>query len=154
MSTFIIITAVILWVGLKAYKSVRKNFADPEEPSVAPHQTDYPRPAYESLFGDEKSDGMEGNPYDYEVDDVRPTFADEEKTAGYYTYESTTTEESMAPVYSETPAEPSRQTKAPQMEETVDSESCEACGQPFDLRQAVIYFSILHNQYNKEMSLS
>ena len=59
MNTFLIIIALVLWVGLKSYKSVRQQMADPE------NSAEVKEPASASV-----------------------TFAEEECSAGYYSYET------------------------------------------------------------------
>lgn len=154
MSTFLIITVAILWVGLKAYKGVRKTFADPEGTTVEPQQTDSPRPAFETLFDDDEADGMQQSPYGYEAYDEAGTFEEEEKAAGYYTYESTSAEEPYEAANPAKSEEPRRQAQAPRMAAMVADEPDEDAGQAFDLRQAIIYQTILHNKYNTALSLS
>jgi len=154
MKTFLLITIAILWIGLKAYKGVRKNFAEPEATANEPQQTGSPRPAYESLFGDTEDDVEAENPYAFGDDDEPATFEEEEEAAGYYTYESTHVEEASEPARPEKAEKPVRQGSAPRMAAMVAPESDEEATQPFDLRQAVIFQTILNNKYNPELSLS
>ena len=154
MKTFIIIMIAVLWAGLKAYKGVRKTFAEPEATATEPQQTGSPRPAYESLFGDTEDDEAAENPYAFGDDDAPATFEEEEEAAGYYTYESTHVEEASEPARPGKAEEPARKASAPRMAAMVAPESDEEATQPFDLRQAVIFQTILHNKYNPELSLS
>jgi len=128
MKTFLIIMLAVLWVGYKAYKGVRKTFADPEETVGTP-----------TFSHDETAEEPE-NPFVYEYEEEPSTFEEEEKAAGYYTYETT-----EAPA-----AQPETPRVAAMVAEVPEVES----EQPFDLRQAVIYQTILHNKYNPGLSLA
>ena len=143
MKILIIIIAVF-WVGLKAYKGMQKSFVNPEEAVDEPQQAETPRPAFESLFSDEEPVAVETS-----------TFEEEEQAAGYYTYESTATfqaQESERPVWN-APEQPERQTKPAHRAAMVADEPEETSAQPFDLRKAIIYQTILHNKYTLEPSL-
>lgn len=111
MSTFLIILAVILWVGFSAFRKVKSVFADPSVAGdVSPKQD---RPAVESLF-EEKSSSMKASPY--------------------FSYETMGDCASNVAKHAETFAQPEL---VPQLGETAN----------FDLRQAVIYQTILTNNY-------
>lgn len=140
MSTFLIIMTVVLILGVRTYKGVRK-FATDSEVLTSESVPQTARPAFESLFDEE--DGQKG----------MYTFEQEEQSAGYFTYET---------------AEPvvvnksSKKTRRKQMasEKAVESrgdeylrqvsvaEDSEYENQGFDLRQAVIYQTILNNKYS------
>ena len=103
---------------------------------------------------DDEADGMQQSPYGYEAYDEAGTFEEEEKAAGYYTYESTSTYEPYEAANPAKSDEPRRQAQAPRMAAMVADEPDEDAGQAFDLRQAIIYQTILHNKYNTALSLS
>lgn len=60
MSTFLIITAVILWVGFSAFRKVKTELADPVEAGEVSSES--ARPAVESLF-EERSSSPKASPY-------------------------------------------------------------------------------------------
>lgn len=132
MKTFLIILITIAYIGWKAYKGVRKNFTVDTDDTVNEPQADTPRPAFESLFDEEETNNT---PYSFE---------EEEKAAGYYTYEST---EEINPSTAQD-LQPSPVSMVSEVEETQPEMPA------FDLRQAVIYQTILNNKYNPEVSLS
>ena len=127
MSTFLIIMITVLWVGFKAYKGVRKTFADPEATVGTP------------TFSHDETDEEPESPFVYDYEEEPSTFVEEEKAAGYYTYETT--------------EEPAAQPETPRVAAMVAEVPEEEYGQPFDLRQAVIYQTILNNKYNPGLSL-
>ncbi len=130
MKTFWLITILILWMGFKAYrKGVRRTAAHPEDSAEGTQQpTAYPRPSFESLFEED----------DEEKDEEAPS---------YFSYETLEEEERqqqpVAAVRETRPQEP----VVAAVEEPVETPA-------FDLRQAVIYQTILNNKYNPEMSHS
>lgn len=111
MVTFLIVIAVILWVGLKSYRKVQEQFdlADADE---APHRP--ARPAVETLFEND---------------------APQSKEQPYFTYET----------MDGLPADKSEQPDV-KAEAAVEAEPAAA----FNLRQAVIYQTILNNNYISE----
>lgn len=120
MSTFLIILAVVLWVGARFFRKVKAEFADLEVTDAASEQPTHvaspvrqARPAVESLFESESS-STQGSPY--------------------FTYESAVVNTSGSPV------------SALKQEAPVRVEAAAA----FDLRQAVIYQTILNNNYISE----
>ena len=130
MKTFWLITILILWMGFKAYrKGVRRTAAHPEDSAEGTQQPiAYPRPSFESLFEED----------DEEKDEEAPS---------YFSYETLEEEERqqqpVAAVRETRPQEP----VVAAVEEPVETPA-------FDLRQAVIYQTILNNKYNPEMSHS
>ena len=118
MNTFLIIIALVLWVGLKSYKSVRQQMADPE------NSAEVKEPASASV-----------------------TFAEEECSAGYYSYE--TVEDINADQNSKVDDIFSQQNNVM----SVDASEMKDSGNEinFDLRQAVIYQTILSNKYLSEV---
>lgn len=120
--------AIVLWVGFRASKSVRKTAADLEGVTETP--TEPRHTAFDSLFEESESDYAQSS------------FPQEEASMGYFSYET------MAePVL--TPAPKTATPKAPKKErKAVEAEQEQ---QGFDLRQAVIYQTILTNKYLDEV---
>ena len=127
MKFFLFIMAIILWVGLRSYKTVRKQMSDPED---VPQPRPSSRPAYEALF--ENLQGKE------------MSFAEEERKAGYFTYES----ESVQPVKA-SPKPRTAETKT-----VVEATNEKVQDSVFDLRQAIVYNTILKAKYVPEMNPS
>ena len=145
MSTFLIVLAVILWVGYKAYKSISKTLADSEGGSEAPSQGTV-RSAFESLFEEESNHSFSST--------VKPgaSFSDEERASGYFTYEDVTqssaTQQSQPQPRTRSAKQAAKTTKqAPASAAMADNGERSS----FDLRQAVIYQTILNNQYLDEI---
>lgn len=113
MSTFLLILAVVLWVGFKAYRKVNVE-AGPVETGDAPQRPNPSvRPAVESLFGGKVTSSEEQPYFTYEAMSDQPI------------------------VKSEKAAE--------KLNTDIQAEPAE-----FDLRQAVIYQTILNNNYISE----
>lgn len=126
MKLVFFILAIILWVGFRSYKTVRKQMSDLED---APEPRSSSRPAFESLF----ERGRE-----------EMSFAEEERKAGYFTYESEPTQ----------PVTPSRKSGIPEEKPVADRGSEKEQGSVFDLRQAIVYNTILEAKYVPEMNPS
>lgn len=139
MKTFLLITVIILWVALRSYASNAKRKADQEKAAAEPSQPSYSsvRSAFESLFEDEEETKAES---------ARSSFAQEEEKAGYYSYESV--EPEVEPEYTRPQAD-FQPKRAPRTRVTETEE--EPAAVDFDLRQAVIYQTILSNKYLDEM---
>ena len=117
MNTFLIIIALVLWVGLKSYKSVRQQMADLE------------------------------NSADAEEPKASTTFVEEERSAGYYSYK--TVEEVNVENVPHTEDVSVRQDEAIQAGASDTKDTGNDIN--FDLRQAVIYQTILNNKYLSEV---
>jgi len=126
MKYILFIMGIVLWVGISSRKRVRKAISDLEDDAYA--QQEPSRPAFESLFVDE----------DERAEEV--PFAKEEAAAGYFTYET----EPAAPKF-ERRAEPS----APifRADNAIENIPKEGSAATFDLRQAIIYNTILSAKY-------
>lgn len=129
MKYILFIVGMILWVGISARKYARKQISDLEDDSY--QQKKPSRPAFESLFVDEPK--------------VETSFAEEEAAAGYFTYES----EPMAPQSAAAAAT----TSAPSSARGVMEMGKESARVDFDLRQAIIYHTILTAKYVPEVNL-
>lgn len=130
MKYLLLIIGLVLWVGIRSRKAVQKQLSDLED-AANRQQTDS-RPAFESLFEDRKVSNT--------------SFAEEEKAAGYFTYET-------QPVYT-------AQTVASAKESTDKAKNVvlgkeeESAGSGFDLRQAIVYSTILRAKYIPETNNS
>ncbi|GEM_PF-1786503 len=134
MKYLLFILGIVLWVGIGSRKSLRKSISAQEDDS---HTSDSGmRSAFESLFADQPK--------------AAPSFAEEEASAGYFTYESepVSTASNMSsfqnPVSMDSPIGHSSQ---------VMTETSEIVPPGFDLRQAIIYNSILTAKYIPEANL-
>ena len=117
------ILVFILLVGgrsFKAVKAIQKEFSDLENAPVKSSS------AFESLFATEKP--------------RQSSFADEEKKAGYFTYE---TDDSSAEVQYNTKV--TRPVVQPVMREEAEAPAS------FDLKQAIVYNAILTPKYLGEV---
>ena len=115
MEYFLIIVVLILLVGGKSAKSIK---AFRQELSDLENSTETPQPAFESLFKTAKPE--------------KKSFADEERSAGYFTYESM-----------DAPARPAQSQNSQKMlVAEVQEPQVE-----FNLRQAVILDTILRAKY-------
>ncbi len=128
MNGFIIFLAVALWFGLSIRKAYRKQMSELESETASSAGT--VKNAFESLFN-ESTEGEEAA--------RSSSFANEAASAGYYSYESTASNSRARAA-----ARPA-QTAKPAM--PVAERSVEADATAFDLRQAVIYQTILDNKY-------
>ena len=117
MKYLLLIIGLVLWVGIRSRKAVQKQLSDL---------------AFESLFEDRQVSNT--------------SFAEEEKAAGYFTYET-------QPVYT-------AQTVASAKESTDKAKNVvlgkeeESAGSGFDLRQAIVYSTILRAKYIPETNNS
>ena len=135
----ITILILVLWFGLTARKAYRKALSglesEPEGSTAAPKGT--VKSAFETLFDEVRKpqSGMRGS----------STFASEAASAGYYSYETTgDVAKGRAAANAARPA-PTAQTMRP-AEVRVEADAT-----AFDLRQAVIYQTILTNKYLSDM---
>ena len=128
MEYFLIVLVLILLVGGRSVKSIRAFRQELSDLENAPETS---QPAFESLFATAKNGAK--------------SFADEEKSAGYFTYE---TDDSS----SET------QYKSPKVSrpvvQTVVKEEPQIETSAFDLRQAIVYNAILTPKYLGEVGYS
>ena len=128
MNGFIIFLAVALWFGLSIRKAYRKQMSELESETASSAGT--VKNAFESLFN-EPSEGEEAA--------RSSSFANEAASAGYYSYESTASNSRGRAA-----ARPAQTTRVAM---PVAERSVEADATAFDLRQAVIYQTILDNKY-------
>lgn len=93
---------------------------------------------FESLFDDEPSQQHE------ETEKASPSFASEAASAGYYSYETSSNAKSFrstrANVNSTRPSQMAQPVKPAEVQVEADATA-------FDLRQAIIYQTILDNKY-------
>ena len=133
MNGFLIFLAVALWFGLSVRKAFRKQVSELESETASSEGT--VKNAFESLFDEVMTE---------EKESCNSTFAKEAASAGYYSYESTASApQGRAAAHSAMSAQAA---KAPhpvsKSEVLTDNEAIS-----FDLRQAVIYQTILTNKY-------
>lgn len=136
MSTFLLIVTVVLWIALRTHAAKAKRNAETEDAAPRPSQPSYGsvRSAFESLFDDEEREAS-----------AAPSFSQEEAQAGYYSYESMD-EPEESPIHAK--VDPTlNSTEAVKAVETLDGPKA----LDFDLRQAIIYQTILSNKYLNEM---
>ena len=137
------ILIIVLWFGLLARKAWRKALSDLEsEPKgdTAPQQGTV-KSAFDSLFDTARetvSNTWKGS----------STFAKEASEAGYFSYESSTDSSSERPVFKSAP-----KARPVQSEVRVSQPVADLLPEApvFDLRQAVIYQTILSNKYISDM---
>lgn len=135
MKTFLLILAVILWVAIRANAAKVKRESridDASEPSQPGY--DPVRSAFESLFDE-----------DLEAESTRAYSAQEDTGADDYSYE-TMNEPEPEPTFDKPETEPIRNAYS-----KVAKAADEAVVSDFDLRQAVIYQTILSNKYLDEI---
>ncbi len=143
MKTVFLILTVVLWIVIRYASSKAKQNAETDATASEPSQPSFSsvRSAFESLFEDEEA----------EAEPTYSSFAQEEAQAGYYSYENV--EES------EVDAEPSRATSTQTTTTTTECSTMAPAAeteeplapQDFDLRQAIIYQTILSNKYLDEI---
>ncbi len=130
METFLYITLIVLWIGVALYRSVRKARIQDAESGLEDFVS--AKPAYESLFEEE----------------THGSYTQEEKPfSNYFSYES-----EPEPMHSK-PSNPNpvREEKVATPATATEKETVRNA--EFDLRQAVIYQTILNNKYiSKENS--
>ena len=127
MNGFLIFLAVALWFGLSIRKAYRKQLSELESETAPTAGT--VKNAFESLFDEAAK----------EEETDRSSFANEAASAGYYSYECT-----VSNTKSRATARPAQQARVAMR---VVERSEEADATAFDLRQAVIYQTILTNKY-------
>lgn len=134
MNTFILIVVLILWIAVRSHAVQAKRKAEKENAASEPSQPSFhsARSAFESLFDEE-----------VKSTETHTSFDQEERSAGYYSYES----------FEEPDLNPGRTTA-----DTVSSPKAwtndggsDSSKPDFDLRQAIIYQTILSNKYLEEM---
>ena len=134
MNGFLIFLAVALWFGLSIRKAYRKQMSELESETASTAGT--VKNAFESLFDElDKS----------EETSQSSTFANEAASAGYYSYETTTSGSQGRPAANPTMSAQSARTVRPAVQPAVVQTEADATA--FDLRQAVIYQTILTNKY-------
>ena len=131
MKGFLLFLVVALWFGVKLRNAYRKQMSELENDTVASDSGTL-KSAFESLF-DEPQQDME--------EDESSTFASEAASAGYYSYETSSSATNHRAAAN---AAMSAQPKSPVRAATVQTE---ADATAFDLRQAIIYQTILDNKY-------
>lgn len=137
MKLFLFILAVVLWVGVKSKAAASKRAADLESTSDSESaNSPFRQSVFESLFNEFK--------------DVVDDFSDAEASERPETSASTT-ENSFYEEFSG--AETTIVDDQPQVSESASAPIVESLpeAQPFDLRQAVIYQTILSNKYLDEI---
>ena len=131
MNGFLIFLAVALWFGLSIRKAYRKQMSELESETASSEGT--VKNAFESLFDDAREEvETEGS----------PMFANEAASAGYYSYEGTTSKAKSRKSVNSTMSAPTARIVDMSVSEQRDTGST-----VFDLRQAVIYQTILDNKY-------
>ena len=130
MSGFLIFLAVALWFGVKMRNAYRKQMSELESDTASDQGT--VRSTFESLFDEPKEQESNG---------TSSTFASEAASAGYYSYE---TSSSSTDPRAAAHAAMSAQSVRPFRPATVQAEEEVTA---FDLRQAIIYQTILDNKY-------
>ncbi|MBQ6069016.1 MAG: hypothetical protein IJK84_05890 [Bacteroidales bacterium] len=134
MNGFLIFLAVALWFGLSVRKAFRKQVSELESETASSEGT--VKNAFESLFDEVMTEEKESR---------NSTFAKEAASAGYYSYESTASApQGRAAAHSAMSAQAAKTPHpvASKSEVLTDNEAIS-----FDLRQAVIYQTILTNKY-------
>ena len=129
MSGFLIFLAVALWFGVKVRKAYQKQMSELESGAASDEGT--VKSTFESLFN-ESPDKTESEP-------ATSSFASEAANAGYYSYE--------APASTGRRATEAPKWTAHKAKVAVDPVQIEQEPVAFDLRQAVIYQTILTNKY-------
>ena len=130
MSGFLIFLAVALWFGVKMRNAYRKQMSELESDTASDQGT--VRSTFESLFDEPKEQESNG---------TSSTFASEAASAGYYSYEtSSSATNRRAAANAAMSAQPKRPVRAAIVQTEADATA-------FDLRQAIIYQTILDNKY-------
>lgn len=158
MNTFLIIMAIVLWVTFRSFsKNAAKAKAAPEDYS-SPSANDVPEGTFESLFSDDNIAFDEEDPYAVEKEDYSEQaavehafssqFAAASQQPSYFSYEET---EKLRNSSASAPSK--ARSKARTKEAPVQGKDGAINGAAdFDLRQAVIYQTILTNKYLDEVS--
>ena len=131
MKGFLLFLVVALWFGVKMRNAYRKQMSELENDTVASDSGTL-KSAFESLFDEPQQDMEEGE---------SSAFASEAASAGYYSYE---TSSSATDPRAAAHAAMSAQSVRPFRPATVQAEEEVTA---FDLRQAIIYQTILDNKY-------
>ena len=140
MNGFLIFLAVALWFGLKVRKAYQKQMS--ELGSGTPSDEGTVKNAFESLF----DDTQEARP-----SSASSPFSSEVGSAGYFSYE-TETAQGMS---SSKPSQPLYHAASSQPAGSASVVGNDAAGAvDFDLRQAIIYDTILNNKYLSEIQPS
>ena len=140
MNGFLIFLAVALWFGLKVRKAYQKQMS--ELGSGTPSDEGTVKNAYESLF----DDTQEARP-----SNASSPFSSEVGSAGYFSYET----EAANSMPSGRASRPSYQAVSTQPADMTSVASNDGVGAvDFDLRQAIIYDTILNNKYLSEIQPS
>ena len=140
MNGFLIFLAVALWFGLKVRKAYQKQTS--ELGSGTPSDEGTVKNAYESLF----DDTQEARP-----SNASSPFSSEVGSAGYFSYET----EAANSMPSGRASRPSYQAVSTQPADMTSVASNDGAGAvDFDLRQAIIYDTILNNKYLSEIQPS
>lgn len=128
--------AVILWVGVRSRKAMANKAADPEFHSDQEHQVSPSmKSTFESLF-EEFSDQSVSEAFDEEEFEQEQPVSDSEQEAAFVAFEDEVLSQDSAP-----------DTSAGYVDEDSSDEESES----FNLRQAVIYQTILNNKYLSEV---
>lgn len=136
MKTFLFIVAVILWVGVKFLKTSANKAANLEDSSTsASRETSSQKSAFESLF-----DEFMGET------EPEPAAEEEYQWMDAYPFDESASDEEAVPNMAQESAEVVNETESA---ETIDVEADDDFR--FDLRQAVIYQTILNNKYLSEV---
>ena len=138
MNGFLIFLAVALWFGLSIRKAYRKQVSELESNTASSEGT--VKNAFESLF--DELDKAEGT-------NQSSTFANEAASAGYYSYETTTSSPTGREAARPAMSAQSVRTARPEVQPAVVQAEADATA--FDLRQAVVYQTILTNKYLSDM---
>ena len=130
MKGFLIFLVVALWFGVKMRNAYRKQMSELESDTASDKGT--VRSTFESLFDE---------PQTQEGREASSTFASEAASAGYYSYEtSSSATDRRAAAHAAMSAQSVRPVRPAPFQ-------AEAEVPAFDLRQAVIYQTILDNKY-------
>ena len=138
MNGFLIFLAVALWFGLSIRKAYRKQMSELESETASSKGT--VKNAFESLFDelDKQEDTSQSS-----------TFANEAASAGYYSYETTTSSPKGRAAVNSAMSAQSVRTARPAVQPAVVQAEADATA--FDLRQAIVYQTILTNKYLSDM---
>lgn len=130
MKYILFIIGLVLWAGISARSKVRKQLSDLEDASNG--QQTSSSPAYESLFAEHMQE--------------KRSFAEEEAAAGYFTYETEKPSD-------ESQTSQSASVKSPFVQTVKVANTDEGSSTVFDLRQAIVYNTILKAKYIPEVNL-
>ena len=156
MKTFLIIMAIVLWVTFRSFSKNAAKAKGASEDYASPSAKDVPEGTFETLFADDAYAADEDDPYAVEEDYSEQAavehaftsqFASASQQSPYFSYESEQTQGGFAT------ASPKARTQARTKGESVQGkEAAASVAADFDLRQAVIYQTILTNKYLDEVS--